>query len=98
MQPTCITHLIMNWRPAAVFSGQLEWLPAGSELPDETRTVFSGSQDSVLPDGAGVVESDILLAKMRPGQSIELEAHAVKGMLTKESARDLGSARGKLGS
>jgi DNA-directed RNA polymerase I and III subunit RPAC1 len=62
-----------------VYSGQLQWLPQGSELPDETRTVFSDSQEAVLPDGAGVVESDILLAKMRPGQCIELEAHAVKG-------------------
>ena len=41
--------------------------------------MFSGSQEAVLPDGAGVVEPDILLAKMRLGQSIELEAHAVKG-------------------
>ena len=78
-QTTCTGHLLRALRPVAVYSGQLEWLPEGSELPDETRTVFGGSQDAVLPDGAGVVESDILLAKMRPGQCIELEAHAVKG-------------------
>ena len=41
--------------------------------------LFELSQEAVLPEGAGVVEPDILLAKLRPGQSIELEAHAVKG-------------------
>jgi len=40
----------------------------------------------VLPEGAGTVESDILLAKLRPGQSIELEAHAVKGPSSRRDA------------
>ena len=39
----------------------------------------------MLPEGAGVVESDILLAKLRPGQSIELEAHAIKGSAANRS-------------
>ncbi len=42
-------------------------------------TSFSKSQEEVLPGGCAAVHSDILLAKMRPGQEIELEAHAVKG-------------------
>jgi DNA-directed RNA polymerase I and III subunit RPAC1 len=60
-----------------VTSDQLEWLPTGSALPDEPP--FSRSQEILLPAPARAVHSDILLAKMRPGQEIELEAHAVKG-------------------
>lgn len=48
-------------------------------MPEETGTRFSGSQAPVLPTGAGSVEADVLLAKMRPGQSIDLEAHCIKG-------------------
>ena len=69
-------------RNAAVTSGDLEWLPLGSALPEETDaklTAFSKSQASMLATPAAAVHSDILLAKMRPGQEIELEAHAVKG-------------------
>jgi DNA-directed RNA polymerase I and III subunit RPAC1 len=67
---------------ASVTSRDLEWLPLGSALPEETDaklTAFSKSQSAVLPEGAAAVYPDILLAKMRPGQEIELEAHAVKG-------------------
>ena len=60
-----------------VTSDQLEWLPAGSGLEEEAP--FGRSQEEVLPGGARAVHPDILLAKMRPGQEIELEAHAVKG-------------------
>jgi DNA-directed RNA polymerase I and III subunit RPAC1 len=69
-------------RNAVVTSGDLEWLPLGSALPEETDaklTAFSKSQSSLLQAPAEAVHADILLAKMRPGQEIELEAHAVKG-------------------
>ena len=68
-----------NFCVLTVLSSHLEYLPEGSEMPEETRTRFGGSQAAVLPDGAGPIEPDILLAKLRPGQSIDLEAHAIKG-------------------
>lgn len=63
----------------AVLSKHLEYLPGGSEMPDETSTSFSCSQEGVLPQGASAMDDDVLLAKMRPGQSIDLEAHCIKG-------------------
>ncbi|THU61365.1 hypothetical protein C4D60_Mb07t22510 [Musa balbisiana] len=75
-----------------VKSDQLKWLPNGSELQMATYdssakaksyTSFSCSQDS-MPEFSqkplGVRFDDIILAKLGPGQVIELEAHAVKGM------------------
>lgn len=93
-----------------VLSGALEWLPTGSELPEETGVSFSTSQEgrfkvggSGEAAGAGAagaaddngngaaqpsplrlgaphpVHDDILLARLRPGQRIELEAHATVG-------------------
>lgn len=74
-----------------VYSQELKWLPNGSEFAKEsekpdskpsTYTSFSCGQDS-LPEFAGNPIStleDIILAKLGPGQEIELEAHAVKGM------------------
>ncbi|KAG4920687.1 hypothetical protein AAZX31_18G073000 [Glycine max] len=77
-----------------VKSDKLKWLPNGSELPCEdvkpnagskpkTFTSFTCSQDS-LPEfsnnSIGLTYSDIILAKLGPGQEIELEAHAVKGI------------------
>ena len=99
----------------AVLAEQLQYLPDGSEIPDETNCQFEGDQrvkytvecapcchetcmtsqssraaesrwvdrlqDALgLPDeGVRPVLEDILLAKMRPGQTIELEAHCTKG-------------------
>ncbi|KAH7684157.1 DNA-directed RNA polymerase protein [Dioscorea alata] len=75
-----------------VKSDQLKWLPGGSELEMEsptpsakprTYTSFSRSQDS-MPEFAnkplGVKHQDIIIDKLGPGQAIELEAHAVKGI------------------
>mmetsp|Transcript_29810 Transcript_29810/g.45701 ORF Transcript_29810/g.45701 Transcript_29810/m.45701 type:complete len:396 (-) Transcript_29810:41-1228(-) len=50
-----------------VYSRDLEWVPQGDQ---ETR----------FPDGIKPIHGDILLAKLRPGQSIELEAHARRGV------------------
>jgi len=66
----------------AVLSKHLEWLALGSQLPEESEeklTAFAKPQSTLLPAGCAAVHPDILLAKMRPGQEIELEAHAVKG-------------------
>ncbi|KAG6465977.1 DNA-directed RNA polymerases I and III subunit RPAC1-like [Zingiber officinale] len=75
-----------------VKSDHLKWLPNGSELEIATLdksskvksyTSFSCSQNS-LPEISkkplGVKHDDIILAKLGPGQEIELEAHAVKGI------------------
>jgi len=94
-----------------VLSGALEWLPKGSELPEETGATFSTSQEGRFKVGGGgagaattteaenddenareqqqprplrlgaprPVHDDILLARLRPGQRIELEAHATVG-------------------
>lgn len=49
-----------------VYSSHLEWDPRGD-------------QDVRFPQGIRPVHEDILLAKLRPGQVIELEAHARRG-------------------
>jgi hypothetical protein len=70
----------------AVTSDQLKWLPAGSEMPPDSKTKFTSfgcSQDSLPAFTSEAIASrypDIVLAKLRPGQAIELEAHAVKGI------------------
>ncbi|OSX61381.1 hypothetical protein POSPLADRAFT_1057137 [Postia placenta MAD-698-R-SB12] len=51
-----------------VTSGDLEWVPQG-----EQETAFGDR----IP---GPTNPNIVLAKMRPGQEIELELHAVKGV------------------
>lgn len=50
----------------------------GSEIA-ETGAQFSESQAGVVPGGVRPTYDDILLAKLRPGQAIELECHCVKG-------------------
>ena len=64
--------------PAAT-AAALQWLPEGSEMPDETSCRFASSQTSVVPD-VQPVHGDILIAKLRPGQAIELECHCIKGV------------------
>ncbi len=61
-----------------VYSGQLQWLPEGSEIPEETSTQFARSQTGCVDD-VRPLHDDILIAKLRPGQAIELECHCIKG-------------------
>ncbi|PSC68794.1 DNA-directed RNA polymerases I and III subunit RPAC1 [Micractinium conductrix] len=63
-----------------VYSRDLQWLPLGSEMPDETSCRFASSQEALVPGGVRPVHDDILIAKMRPGQVIELECHCIKGV------------------
>ncbi|XP_078439656.1 uncharacterized protein LOC144709880 [Wolffia australiana] len=75
-----------------VVSDQFKWLPNGSELEmsspnpsakPKSYTSFTCSQDS-LPEFSDnpirLKHKDIMIAKLGPGQEIELEAHAVKGL------------------
>ena len=50
-----------------VYARDLKWIP-------------QGAQEEQFPDGIRPIHEDILLAKLRPGQTIELEAHARKGL------------------
>lgn len=61
-----------------VYTSQLQWLSAGSEIPNDSKTVFESDQ-SLLIDSVGPVHEDILIAKLRPGQRIQLECHCIKG-------------------
>ena len=74
-----------------VYSKDLVWLPAGSELNKEdlerekglptTYSNFSESQEIKFgKNGIKTVHDDILLAKLVPGQEIELEAHCMKSV------------------
>ncbi|TYH80344.1 hypothetical protein ES332_D03G125600v1 [Gossypium tomentosum] len=79
-----------------VKSDALKWLPNGSELVKETRNVASdssskpetytyfGCSQETIPEFVKnpIIPKypDIIIAKLGPGQEIELEAHAVKGI------------------
>ncbi|CAM6090467.1 unnamed protein product [Calypogeia fissa] len=71
---------------ASVKAEHMHWLPKGSEMPFDTKTKFTAfgcSQDSMPALNNEPIcfrYPDITVAKLRPGQAIELEAHAVKGM------------------
>lgn len=52
---------------ANVYSRHFEWMPQGTQRED-------------FPDGILPVHDDILLAKLRPGQEINIELHCVKGI------------------
>ena len=76
----CVRHPDGSVTGDRVTSGDLEWAPGGSTMPGETGCVFEASQATRFgPAGAAPVHPDILLVKLRPGQEVELEAHAVVG-------------------
>lgn len=61
-----------------VRSSDLEWLPDGSEMPEETFCYFSTGQQSIKPL-IRPVHDGIPLAMLSLGQQILLEAHCIKG-------------------
>ncbi|KAJ3693261.1 hypothetical protein LUZ60_008741 [Juncus effusus] len=69
-----------------VKSDKLEWLPEGSKLHEmvpgqqKTFTSFTNNQMEITKTPLGVKHEDITIARLGPGQAIELEAHAVKGI------------------
>ena len=69
----CPLHVSPRSSPRTpVTSDRFEWLPAGSELPDETGCRFTAgsSQEAAFEGRAAPAATDgsILLAKLRPGQ------------------------------
>lgn len=56
-----------GWLNESALSGALTWMP-------------QGSQADIFPEGIRPVHDDIVLAKMRPGQRIEFEAHCRRGV------------------
>ncbi|GJP74806.1 hypothetical protein CLOP_g5340, partial [Closterium sp. NIES-67] len=69
-----------------VLSKHLVWQPNGSTYPPDRPTKFTsfGRPQSELHDFStrppAPTYPDITLARLRPGQAIELEVHAVKGI------------------
>lgn len=62
-----------------VYAEDLKFMPMGSLMPDETGCRFAVGQQQMLPRGVQPVDDKILVAKLRPGQAIDLEAHCIKG-------------------
>jgi DNA-directed RNA polymerase I and III subunit RPAC1 len=63
-----------------VYSSQLVWLPTGSEMPGETGAQPWANSQSEMLEAVRPMHDDILIAKLRPGQAIEVECHCVKGV------------------
>lgn len=62
-----------------LYAEALEWLPGGSELPEETGLArFPKPQEE--RQRCAPAAPRVLLARLRPGQEVELEAHAVVGV------------------
>lgn len=59
-------HVVCGKEPMSVYSNQLKWVPQGNQL---------SRMSNVKP-----VHSDILIAKLNPGQEIEAELICVKGI------------------
>jgi len=57
-----------EYKNGSVYSSQLQWIPQGSQAE-------RFKDDPIRP-----VYDDIVIAKLRPGQSIEAELHVVKGI------------------
>lgn len=57
----------VTWHYTHVYSSQIKWEPQGTQ-----------AERFAVP--AGPVHDDILLAKLAPGQTIDVELHAVKGI------------------
>lgn len=57
----------LKYTNSSVYSSSLQWQP-------------QGNQQSAMKSGAEPVHSDILIAKLRPGQEIDIEAHCRKGI------------------
>jgi len=64
---------------AAIVNGS-EQIINGSALSGAMKWLPQGSQNEVFPEGVAPVHDDIVVAKLKPGQRIEFEAHCRKGV------------------
>jgi hypothetical protein len=77
-----------------VTSDQLKWLPAGSEMPPDSKTKFTSfgcSQDSLPAFTSEAIASrypDIVLAKLRPGQVWNITSSMMVHLECLESERE----------
>uniref|UniRef100_A0A7S4T0S4 DNA-directed RNA polymerases I and III subunit RPAC1 n=2 Tax=Ditylum brightwellii TaxID=49249 RepID=A0A7S4T0S4_9STRA len=64
-----------------VYSRDLEWAPQGDQASKFNDSYDPNSENNgvVIAPAIKPIHDDILLAKLRPGQAIELEAHARRG-------------------
>jgi len=60
--------------------GGISVAPSGDVLAKHLVWLPIGGQEESFPEGVSAVHPDIVLAKLRPGQQIEFEAHAWKGI------------------
>jgi DNA-directed RNA polymerase I and III subunit RPAC1 len=65
---------------AANNPGGINVAPSGDVLSKHLVWLPIGGQKETFPEGVVPVNPDIVLAKLRPGQQIEFEAHAWKGV------------------
>jgi DNA-directed RNA polymerases I and III subunit RPAC1 len=61
-------------------AGAINVAPSGDVLSKHLVWLPIGGQKETFPEGVEPVHPDIVLAKLRPGQQIEFEAHAWKGI------------------
>lgn len=66
-----------------VYSKHIKWLPLGNQ------------KDIFTEKGVGMISDDILIAKLRPGQEIEVKMFAVKG-IPKDHAKFQSVCKNKL--
>lgn len=61
-------RFINNYSTIVVYSKHIKWLPLGNQ------------KDMFTEKDVGINGDDILIAKLRPGQEIDLKMFAVKGI------------------
>lgn len=81
---TLVLHLNVHFPLANSSNGDgnggISVAPSGDVLAKHLVWLPIGGQGEAFPEGVEAVHPDIVLAKLRPGQHIEFEAHAWKGI------------------
>jgi len=82
---TLVLHLnvhfpLANGATNDAIAGGISVAPTGDVLAKHLVWLPIGGQGEAFPEGVAAVQPDIVLAKLRPGQHIEFEAHAWKGI------------------
>ena len=86
----CLTEGLLDWVDSTISSSWVYLLPypwIGNAVINDVALSGSlewaphGNQEEVFPEGVRPVHEDIVVAKLRPGQRIEFEAHCRKGIV-----------------